>query len=342
MFARMARSAGTPEYEDYYSRRPELKKTDDRIRSLHPLCQPGGRYYHPEISERAARYFEDIYHIEVDETVVAEWKAKIQHSSSPTSTVKEMVLSLGAVAVGCTALEKEFIYTHKGRLDEDYGHPIRLAHPSAIVFLVEMDFAAMQRAPREDTIRESARQYYRAAAISKTVQAVLEACGYQAKSHHDAHYDVILPPLAVRAGIGNLGRNNILIAHHYGSRVRIGGVTTDMPLDYDTSVDLGAGHFCEICRKCSENCPSQALSTGGKEEVRGVPKWPTNVERCYSYWRTVGTDCGICMAVCPYSHPNNWFHNSVRWMVRTSPWIHRIALFFDDLFYGRKWNHEEE
>jgi hypothetical protein len=48
------------------------------------------------------------------------------------------------------------------------------------------------------------------------------------------------------------------------------------------------------------------------------------------------------MAVCPYSHPNNWFHNSVRWMVRTSPWIHRIALFFDDLFYGRKWNHEEE
>jgi ferredoxin len=339
IFARMARRPGTPPYEDYYSRRPELKRGDDRIRSMPRLCQPGGRYYHPEISTRADQYFEDITEIVPDASLVAKWKAKMEKYSSSTATVKEMVLALGAVAVGCTSVREEFIYTHKGRLDGDYGHETRLDHPSIIVFLVEMGFRDMQRAPRAETIRESARQYYRAAYISKTVAAVLEGCGYRAKSHHDAHYDVILPPLAVQAGLGELGRNNILIADRFGSRVRVGGVTTDSPLDYDEPIDLGADHFCTICRKCADNCPSRALTTGEKENIRGVMKWPTHVERCYSYWRTVGTDCGICMAVCPFSHKDNRFHNLVRWMVRSGRCTHRPALFFNDLIYGRKWGH---
>jgi reductive dehalogenase len=338
MFARMARRAGTPEYDDYYARRPGLRKADDRIRDLPRLCRPGGRHYHPEISPRADRYFEDILEIQPDEAAVRRWIDALESSTNPTTTVKEMARGLGAVAAGCAPVEPAFVYTHKGRHDADYGHEIHLDHPTALVFLVEMDFDAMQRAPQAETIRESARQYFRAAEISKTVVAVLEARGFQAKSHHDAHYDVILPPLAVRAGLGELGRNNILIADRHGSRVRIGAVTTTMPLEPDRPVSLGADHFCERCRKCAENCPSHALSLGEKEDVRGFSKWPTNVERCYGYWRSVGTDCGICMAVCPFSHRDNWFHQIVRQMVRRAPWTHQMALWFDDRIYGRRWN----
>jgi reductive dehalogenase len=337
MFARMARREGTKSYEDYYSLRWELKKTDDHIRKTPGLCQPGGRYYHAEISSQAYRYFEDIYEIKPDDKIVEEWKAKLAQSANPTSTLKELVLTLGAVAVGCTELLPEYIYTHKGRLDEDYGNPVLLDHPRIIVFLVEMDFDEMKRAPQAETLRESARQYYRGAVVSKNVEGILKASGFKAKSHHDAHYDVILPPLAVQAGLGELGRNNILIAHHYGSRVRLGGVSTDMTLESDSPIDLGADHFCAVCKKCARNCPSHALSMNGREEIRGVSKWPTNVERCYSYWRAVGTDCGICMATCPFSHRNNLFHNLVRWMIRTAPWTHRTALFFDDLIYGSRW-----
>ena len=338
MFARMARRARTPAYDDYYSRRPERKKGDDRIRSLPRLGQPGGRHYHPEISKQAEHYFEEIADIHPDETTVRRWTAEIQASSARTTTVKKMVLELGAVAVGCTPLEDAFVYTHKGRHDADYGREIRLAHPTALVFLVEMDFDAMQRAPQAETIRESARQYFRAAEISKVVASVLEASGFAARSHHDAHYDVILPPLAVRAGLGELGRNNILIADRHGSRVRIGAVTTTMPLEPNRPVDLGADHFCAQCRKCAESCPSHALSLGDKEVVRGVSKWPTNVERCYAYWRAVGTDCGICMAVCPFSHRDNAFHGLVRRMVRRAPWTHGMARLLDDMIYGRGWN----
>ena len=338
MFARMARQPGTRAYDDYYARCPELRKADDRIRSLPGLCRPGGRHYHPEISQQAERYFADIREIEPDPVAVRRWTAALETSANPTATVKEMTRALGAVAVGCTSVDRGFVYTRKGRHDADYGRGVRLDHPSAIVFLVEMDFDAMQRAPQAETIRESAHQYFRAAKISKTVVAVLEASGFAARSHHDARYDVILPPLAVRAGLGELGRNNILIADRYGSRVRIGSVTTKMPLEHDAPVDLGADHFCAGCRKCAESCPSHALSLGEKEEVRGVSKWPTNVERCYAYWRSVGTDCGICMAVCPFSHRDNAFHGLVRRMVSRAPWTHRAALWFDDRIYGRRWN----
>jgi reductive dehalogenase len=338
MFARMARRPGTPAYDDYYARRSELRKTDDRIRALPGLCRPGGRHYHPEVSAEAERYFEEIPGLEPDAAVVGAWARELQMSSHPQSTLKEMLRALGAVAVGYAPVDPGFVYSHKGRHDADYGREIHLDHPSAIVFLVEMDFDAMQRAPQAETIRESARQYHRGAVISKTVTTVLEAWGFAARSHHDAHYDVILPPLAVRAGLGELGRNNILIADRYGSRVRIGAVTTTMPLEADAPVDLGADHFCAVCRKCAENCPSRALSLGEKKDVRGVLKWPTNVERCYAYWRSVGTDCGICMAVCPFSHRDNAFHTLVRGMVRRASWTHRAARWFDDRVYGREWN----
>jgi reductive dehalogenase len=212
-----------------------------------------------------------------------------------------------------------------------------LAHPSVVVFLVEMDHDTMRRAPKAEVLRESARRYHQAAAISFTVAAFLQQAGHAARAHYDAHYDVILPPLAVRAGLGELGRHNLLIADRFGTRVRIGAVSTTAPLVHDQPVALGARRFCEVCMKCARDCPSRALSDGPRVTVRGVEKWTTDVERCYGYWRSVGTDCGICMATCPFSHRDDRFHASVRWLVRRLPVAHRFLRWCDDLIYGRGW-----
>ena len=100
MFARMARRPGTAAYDDYYAHRPELKKVDDRLRSLTPLLEAGSRYYEEPIAREADRFFEAIGGIEVDEGEVGRWTARLEADGDPTRTVKHLLLSNGAVAAG--------------------------------------------------------------------------------------------------------------------------------------------------------------------------------------------------------------------------------------------------
>jgi len=62
-------------------------------------------------------------------------------------------------------------------------------------------------------------------------------------------------PLAIDAGLGQLGRNGLLITPKYGPAVRIGKVLTDMPLVPDRPIDFGVTEFCQSCKKCAEHCP---------------------------------------------------------------------------------------
>ena len=337
LFARMARRPETPAYEEYYARRPELRAGDDKLRALPPLCAPGTRYFDPARSTEADRLFRSIPGLQPDPADVERLAGTLTRTADASTDLRRAALELGAVAAGCAPVDPAFVYSHRGRFDDDYGRPIEPDLPHALVFLVEMDFEAMRQAPAAPTLVESARQYVRAARISTTLAAALEAAGHAARSQHDAHYEVLLPPLAVSAGLGELGRNNILVADRFGSRVRIGAVLTDLPLRPDAPVDLGVRAFCAVCRKCADNCPAHALSAGPPIDVRGVRKWPTAVERCHAFWRGAGTDCGICMAVCPFSHRDTRPHRLVRAVVRRARWTHRAAVRFDDLLYGRRW-----
>jgi ferredoxin len=94
--------------------------------------------------------------------------------------------------------------------------------------------------------------------------------------------------------------------------------------------------FCNICRKCAENCPSSSIPFGDRQEIDGALRWKLNPETCFSYWNVLGTDCAICMRVCPYSHPDNLAHNLIRWGIARSGFFRRIALWMDNLFYGKK------
>jgi len=336
MFSRAALEPGTETYARAYARRPDLQEIDDALRALPRLCQ-GGTFFNAPVMAEAIGHFEAIEALTVAPSWVDGQLARYRMAKDGGAFLKALALELGAVAAGWAPLEQAFVYSHKGRHPQDWGREVNLPHPRVLVFLVEMDFDEMQKAPKAPTIRESAHQYHRAARISLHLEALLKAAGHDAKHHYDAHYDVILPPLAELAGLGELGRNNILVADRFGSRVRIGAVTTEAPATLDAPRDLGVQAFCEVCRKCAENCPSQALTQEGKVTVLGVPKWPTEVERCYRYWRKVGTDCGVCMAACPFSHRNTAFHNLVRWTIRTLPGLNPLLVWADAMVYGRKW-----
>jgi ferredoxin len=93
--------------------------------------------------------------------------------------------------------------------------------------------------------------------------------------------------------------------------------------------------FCTICKKCAENCPVGAIPDGDREPIDDALRWHVDPDTCFRYWAVTGTDCGVCMRVCPFSHPDSVTHNVVRWAIRRSGAARRAMLWADDIFYGR-------
>lgn len=128
----------------------------------------------------------------------------------------------------------------------------------------------------------------------------------------------------------------LLITPKLGSRVRIAVISTDMPLIVDErKPDNSVIDFCTICKKCADVCPSRSIPFVDRKLIDGVLRWQICQETCFTYWCSVGTDCGKCMSSCPYSHQNNLMHNFIRWGISNSMIFRRFALKMDDLFYRR-------
>jgi ferredoxin len=114
-------------------------------------------------------------------------------------------------------------------------------------------------------------------------------------------------------------------------------VTTDAALIADKrKPDPSVIDFCRLCKKCAQNCPSRSISFEDRQEIDGALRWRIDSETCFHYWNVVGTDCGRCMAVCPYAHPDSFSHNLIRWGISRSGVFRRAALVLDDFFYGKK------
>lgn len=337
MFAREEYDPGSSKYEAYYSANPQYKEIDDKIRELPPILSPGGKYYETVRSGYIESIFDSVEGLldKVDGEVSADRREV--DTTEITASIKKAVLDMGADDVGIAPLNQNYVYSHVGRGPEEWGSEIVNNHKYAITFTLEMDYDHVEGAPGLAITEESATRYLQGAHISIEIARYIRSLGYPARAHiAGSNYQIMLPPVAYDAGLGELGRLGYLISPRLGPRVRLGAVTTDLPLMADKSKDLGVQDFCGRCQKCAENCPSGAIPNGDKTEVRGVQKWQLNIEKCIRYWRVLGTDCGLCMKVCPYSHPPTFFHNMVRKAIPRSATARWISIRGDDIFYGRK------
>ena len=335
IFARMRYVAGSESYTDYYERHPELKAIDDNVRSMPELCEPGSECYDVLDSPIPDACFEFLEDIRERAEGTPGSKDVALNPETMSRRLKGLVRYFGAKSAGIAVLNQNHVYTHIGRGQGKYGETIALEHEYALAFTVEMDRFMIQQAPGLPVLFESANQYVKAAAIALPIAYYIRSLGFSARAHIDGNYRTIVPPVAADAGLGEIGRIGLLITPEFGPRVRLGAVTTNMPLIPDKPVSFGVIDFCESCRKCAENCPSGAIAKGDKKYVRGVEKWTVNQEACYTYWRKTGTDCAVCVNVCPYSKPDTFVHNTVRYGAQQTVAARRVAKWADDLFYGR-------
>lgn len=335
MFARARLEPGSPEFEAYYAMRPENRTEDDMTRSRPGLLSPQARLADPMLFASAQGSFTltEVLREAADGPVAGE-----KHLLEPdrmTAFLKGLARYHGALEVGVAEVKPYHVYSHVGRGTGAYGEAIPVEHGFALAFTVEMDHRMLGASPGPAGLMESARQYVEAARIAVPLAAAVRRLGYPARAHIDGNYRVIAPLVARDAGLGEIGRMGLLMTPGLGPRVRLGVVTTSAVLVPDGRTrDASVLDFCTLCNKCAENCPSKSIPTGPRREIDGVLRWRINADTCFRYWNVVGTDCGLCLDVCPYSHPDNLAHNLVRWGITRSGYFRRAAIRLDDVFYG--------
>jgi ferredoxin len=337
MFARARLVPGSPEYQAYYASHPEHKASDDKTRLQPGLLSLEAKFGNPYLfaPTHGSFFLTGNLREAVDGPVATE------RMDLPVEEMTAYIFGLaryfGALDVGVAPLEPHHVYSHTGRGTGTYGAPIPVEHKYALAFTVEMDFDMVGTAPGPQILMESGRQYVEASRVAVQLAAAIRKLGYPARAHIDGNYQVIAPLVARDAGLGEIGRMSLLMTPRQGPRVRLGVVTTSMELVPNRrQPDPSVIDFCNICKKCAEACPSRSIPFDDRQLIEGALRWKINPDTCFRYWSVAGTDCGRCMAVCPYAHPDTFSHNLIRWGISKSGFFRRAALWMDDLLYGKK------
>ncbi len=213
-----------------------------------------------------------------------------------TAVVKEVTRFYGAFLVGITRMQNHLTYTYRSN-----GEPVSRNFAYAIVYAVEMPKELINRAPHRETLLATCNGYVDAARIGARLSGFIKSLGYKTSLNSMVKYDVPLVPLAEQAGLGQRGRCHFIVTKEYGNRVRLGAVLTNLPLEADHPSDFGLHKFCMLCGKCATNCPGKAISLEKPGQHDDSSAWTFDEVRCMHMWIEYATDCGICIASCPFT-----------------------------------------
>lgn len=108
---------------------------------------------------------------------------------------------------------------------------------------------------------------------------------------------------AVNAGLGWIGKNDVVITEKYGPRVRLSAILIDEILPYDKPITKSK---CpDSCSKCVDACPYEALY-GVKWDIEKHRNEIIDYKLCNQkrslYIEKLGRKnaCGLCMVACPF------------------------------------------
>lgn len=220
-------------------------------------------------------------------------------------------LMAGAAVAGAAALTKNLLYTHT--LD---GRPIQITdgddfelNESAVFIPAEADRVLVLGFVRASEIMGMNPGLSRlrpptgwltwpeqAAAVLKLAQrlsadgwrALPSAGGILMADHHGA-----------LAGLGELGRQGLLITPEYGPNLRLFTIITDYPFTVGQPLVFGVADYCETCQRCINECPAKALTEGHRRP--GLYQWPVNRQACFDNWLQKRDPCRKCIEICPYT-----------------------------------------
>jgi len=251
--------------------------------------------------------------------------------------LKQAALFLRADDVGVCELPPYAVYS----VDKN-GDPVELGHTHAIAVLVDQGYPSFAAASGRDWLSnsQSFRSYSATALISCMLADYIRRLGYSARAHHSMDYKVVVPPILMMAGLGEICRIGGIVLHPFmGPRFKAAVVTTDLPLQPDRPIDFGLQHFCDTCKKCARECPSGSITDGPKTMYNGYEIWRNDIESCARFRVTNarGASCGRCLKVCPWNKADTWYHSIATQLAARSSLARRGLIRLDDLLgYGKE------
>lgn len=261
-----------------------------------------------------------------------------------TSYIKKAATYFGADLVGICRLDRRWVYSHTydTKLGEE-GHKSQWI-PEEYRYAIVLGFGGGCNLRRyfPTYINTWTTNAYRQIVTNTLLSSFIKCLGFKAI---DCTFDDVslAIPLAMQAGLGQLGRHSMLITPRFGSSIRLGQIFTDMPLLPDSPMDFGVTEFCNICKKCADECPSHSITHAGRttepitvSNVAGELKWQFNPETCHINLYGYKQPCQVCVSVCPFTKPHTRFHRIVKWFVDRARWADPFYLKMDSLFgYGK-------
>jgi len=98
--------------------------------------------------------------------------------------------------------------------------------------------------------------------------------------------------VAREAGLGWVGRHNLLVNPTFGARIRLVSILTDLPLKVDRPMERD----CDTCRACVPVCPTGAIHERSRDfDHMGCYEWIKAICKKRNIRHHI---CGICVKAC--------------------------------------------
>lgn len=247
--------------------------------------------------------------------------------------LSKLCLECGADDVGFVSLDRPELDDQRADILDAFPHA-----RSVIVFVVRMNREPVRSPARSLANTEFHHVGDQVTAASHEIARRLEGIGVRALNEPVAFpmeqdrwpkpWIIALKPLAVAAGLGEMGIHRNVIHPKFGSFILLGAVILDRPIDYESRpVEFSP---CFECKLCVAACPVGAISSDGnfnfnscythnyREFMSGFTDWVETVAdsksaldyrekvtdaETVSMWQSLSSGpnykAANCVAVCP-------------------------------------------
>jgi epoxyqueuosine reductase QueG len=205
----------------------------------------------------------------------------------------QMTESLGIDLIGFAPIDENLIF------ENDYVGGIELLYENGIVLGMEMDYDAINTAPNPPAGLESLRIYAELGEATNKLADFIRSKGYRAIACHPLGGPILYPAMAVKANIGKIGSQGLLITKKFGPRQRLSLISINAgPLPENIHEEFEISKFCEKCKRCINFCPVNAILDKPIVNENGTIT-RIDSEKCFEYFYEK-TGCSVCIEKCPF------------------------------------------